>query len=119
MAYMFVDNIFRIKILKNLDKNIFYERLSAEENENNYSEVFLKLIYKNETENNEIIVNNKKNGINSGAIIQIDKIKYYIKTFHNLFKKKSSYESVDLKFGLATNSLTSERKLNELLINIP
>ena len=86
---MFVDNIFRIKILKNLDKNIFYERLSVDENEDNYSEVFLKLKYKNETEINEIIVNNKKNGINYGAIIQIDEIKYYIKTFHNLFKKKS------------------------------
>ena len=118
MIYMFVDNIFRIKILKNLNKNIFYERLSVDENEDNYSEVFLKLIYKNETEINEIIVNNKEKGINSGAIIQIDKIKYYIKTFHNLFKKKSSYEPLDLIFGLTTDSLTSEKNLNELIINI-
>ena len=54
MIYMFVDNIFRIKILKNLNKNIFYERLSVDENEDNYSEVFLKLKYKNEIEINEI-----------------------------------------------------------------
>ena len=108
MIYMFVDNIFRKEILNNLEKNIFYKRLSEVVNKDKDPKIFLKLIYKNETEIKELIVYNKMGGINSGAIIQTDKIKYFIKTFHNLFKKNTSYESLDLKFGLkTTNSLNS------------
>ena len=118
MVYMFVDNIFRIKILKNVEKKLFFERLYFDEDETNNSELFLKFIYKNETEFKELIVNNKNSGINSGAIIQIDKIKYYIKTFHHLFKKNYSYESLNLKIGFSSNSLISEKILNESTINI-
>ena len=115
---MFVDNIFRNKIIKNLDKNIFYKRLSVVENEYPKSDVFLKIIYKNETEIKELIINNKKSGINSGVIFQIDKIKYYINTFHNPYKKNSYYESLNLNIKFSSNSLTQEKKLNELIINI-
>ena len=118
MIYMFVDNIFRKEILNNLEKNIFYKRLSEVVNKDKDPKIFLKLIYKNETEIKELIVYNKMSGINSGAIIQTDKIKYFIKTFHNLFKKQTSYESLDLKIGFSSNPLTSEKELNELIINI-
>ena len=79
MIYMFVDNIFRKEILNNLEKNIFYKRLSEVVNKDKDPKIFLKLIYKNETEIKELIVYNKMSGINSGAIIQTDKIKYFIK----------------------------------------
>ena len=76
---MFVDNIFRNKILQNLEKNIFYSRLSVIENENKYSdELFLKIIYKNGSEKKELIASDKKTGINHGVIFEIDKIKYFI-----------------------------------------
>jgi ribosomal protein S8 len=60
MTYIFVDNIFRIKILKNLEKNTFYHRISIIENEDNNSDYFLKIIYKNEAEIKELFAIKKK-----------------------------------------------------------
>ncbi len=120
MIYLFVDNIFRNKILKNLEKNIFYNRLSVVQNEDRYSdEFFLKIIYKNGSEIKELIASNKKTGINYGVILKIDKIKYYIKTFHNYYKKTTSFESLHLQYRYSSNpSFTSRKELNKLIINI-
>ena len=113
-------NIFRNKILKNLEKNIFYNRLSVVQNEDRYSdEFFLKIIYKNGSEIKELIASNKKTGINFGVVLKIDKIKYYIKTFHNHYKKTTSYESFHLQYRFSSNpSFTSRKELNKLIINI-
>ena len=71
MIYMFVDNIFRNKILQNLEKNIFYSRLSVVGNIDSYSdELFLKIIYKNGSEIKKLIASNTKNSINSGLILK-------------------------------------------------
>ena len=119
MTYIFLEDIFRKKILKNLDKNIFYERLSVNENEDYDSDEFLKLLYKNDTEIKELFIYEKKSGINYGLTFQINKNKYYIKTFHNnSYKRKSSYEMIDLKFKFSSYSLTSKKELNKLIINI-
>ena len=68
---MFVDNIFRNKILQNLEKNIFYSRLSVVGNIDSYSdELFLKIIYKNGSEIKKLIASNTKNSINSGLILK-------------------------------------------------
>ena len=68
MIYMFVDNIFRKEILNNLEKNIFYKRLSEVENEDKDSEIFLILIYKNESEIKDLSYQN----------IKKDKINFYV-----------------------------------------
>lgn len=117
MTYIFVDNIFRAKILKNLEKKTFYSRLSIIENENE-DDNFLKIIYKNGAEIKELLAIKKEIGINSGLIFKIDKNKYYIKTFHNGLKMKGSYESLILDYQFSSDSLSWKEESKKLIINI-
>ena len=56
----------------------FNSWLTNDENVADSSDEFLKIIYKNGTEQKELIAYNKKSGINAGLILKTEKNKCFI-----------------------------------------